>query len=232
MARVLAVVLAALAVALSACGGDDETPDTAGDGGGAPTAASEAPSTDGDGCKEVAEPKEKDAGDLKRPTEELDPSRTYTAVMTTSCGTLEIELDVKRAPKTAASFAHLAREGFFDGLSFHRIVPGFVVQGGDPEGTGMGGPGYEVTEAPPEHLRYERGIVAMAKAGDEPAGTSGSQFFIVTADDAGLPPDYALVGRVTKGDDVLDRLDGVPTDPAEERPLEPVVIERVTIRES
>ena len=111
-------------------------------------------------------------------------------------------------------------------------MPGFVVQGGDPAGTGEGGPGYEVVETPPSDLKYEKGVVAMAKTELDDPGTSGSQFFIVTADDAGLPADYALLGRVRGGDDVLEKLSNVPNDPADNRPTEPVVIDDVTIRQS
>jgi peptidyl-prolyl cis-trans isomerase B (cyclophilin B) len=103
-----------------------------------------------------------------------------------------------------------------------------VIQGGDPDGNGSGGPGYSVTEAPPSNLRYRRGVVAMAKTGAEPAGTSGSQFFVVTAEDASLPPDYALLGRVTKGQDVVDAIGVVPTSP-DEQPVNPVVIESIRI---
>ena len=106
--------------------------------------------------------------------------------MQTSCGTFEIALDTKRAPKTTNSFAYLADEGFYDDLTFHRIVPGFVIQGGDPLGTGTGGPGYSVDEKPPANLAYTKGTVAMAKSSAEPPGRSGSQFFVVTGADAGL----------------------------------------------
>ena len=108
-----------------------------------------------------------------------------TAVVETSCGTFDIALDTKRAPKTANSFAFLAEEGFYDDLTFHRIVPGFVIQGGDPLGTGTGGPGYSVDEKPPANLAYTKGIVAMAKSSAEPPGSSGSQFYVVTGADAG-----------------------------------------------
>jgi peptidyl-prolyl cis-trans isomerase B (cyclophilin B) len=184
------------------------------------------------GCTKASEPKGKGAGDLRKPTTKLDPKKSYTAVVATSCGEFEIALDVKRAPKTTASFVSLARKHFYDETIFHRIVPGFVIQGGDPEGTGLGGPGYTVVEAPPRSLSYTRGVVAMAKAGNEPAGASGSQFYVVTGEDAGLTPDYALVGKVTKGQDVVDTIGTTPTDPATERPLDPVVIESVTIREN
>lgn len=236
MRRLLPALLLVLALALAACGDDDGGGSGDSAATGTETAAettsggTEAPAVEG--CEDVAAPEPREDGDLKKPTEKLDASKTYTAVIETNCGTVEFELDVKRAPKTAASFAYLAREGFYDGLSFHRIISGFVVQGGDPLGTGIGGAGYQVEEAPPEDLRYERGVVAMAKGGQEPSGTSGSQFFIVTGDDAGLPPDYALVGKVTKGDDVLDKLAAVPTDPQTDQPTSPMVMSKVTIRES
>src|SRR3954451_24907652 len=115
----------------------------------------------------------------------------------------EIALDVARAPKTTSSFAYLARQGVYDDTPFHRIVPGFVVQGGDPTGSGSGGPGYVVDEPPPRNLSYTQGIVAMAKTSAEPPGRSGSQFFVVTEPDAGLTPDYALLGRVTSGFDAV-----------------------------
>lgn len=237
MRRLLPALLLVLALALVACGDDDDGGGSASTG--AETAAKTEPTEEtapeeaaAGGCEEVEAPAAREDGDLKKPTEKLDASKTYTAVIETNCGTIEFKLDVKRAPKTAASFAYLAEEKFFDGLGFHRIVPGFVVQGGDPLGSGTGGSGYKVVEAPPEDLRYERGIVAMAKAGDEESGTSGSQFFIVTADDAGLPPDYALVGKVTKGDDVLEKIATVETDPSTEQPTAPVVMEKVTVKTS
>jgi len=153
--------------------------------------------------------------------------------MQTSCGEIEIALDVKRAPKTSASFVYLARRGFFDGLAFHRIVRGFVVQGGDPAGNGQGGPGYTVVEPPPAGTRYTRGTVAMAKTQSDPPGASGSQFYIVTGTDAGLPPDYAVLGKVLRGDAVLGAMDAVPTaGPSNDTPTAAVVINRVTITES
>ena len=109
---------------------------------------------------------------------------------------------------------------------FHRIVPGFVIQGGDPTQSGGGGPGYSVVDRPAADARYVRGVVAMAKSPQEPAGTAGSQFFVVTGDDVGLPPDYAVVGEVIEGLDVISAI-GELGDPATERPLRPVVIESV-----
>jgi peptidyl-prolyl cis-trans isomerase B (cyclophilin B) len=151
----------------------------------------------------------------------------------TSCGTFAIRLDVRRSPRTTASFAALARRGFYDGLSFHRIVPGFIIQGGDPRGDGMGGPGYRVVEPPPAALHYVRDVVAMARTPTEPAGASGSQFFVVTAEDAtaseGLTPDYALLGGIARGTGVVARIGDVPASGAEGRPRYPVVIRRVTV---
>ena len=149
----------------------------------------------------------------------------------TTKGNFTVELDEKVSPCNGDSMLQLAKDGFFDGIAFHRIVPGFVIQGGDPKGDGTGGPGYSVVEAPPQDLVYEKGVVAMAKTGAEAAGTSGSQFFVVTAEDAGLPPDYALLGKVTAGQDVVDKIGVAETDPATEAPLEPVVINSVKVSE-
>src|SRR5262249_3989126 len=150
-----------------------------------------------------------------------------TAAVETSCGSFDIALDTKRAPKTVNSFVHLSEEGFYDGLDFHRIVPGFVIQGGDPLGTGTGGPGYKVVEKPPANLSYTKGTVAMAKSSAEPPGTSGSQFFVVTGADAGLPPEYALVGKVSKGIGVVETIGKLGTP--EEKPKQTIVIEKISI---
>jgi peptidyl-prolyl cis-trans isomerase B (cyclophilin B) len=161
----------------------------------------------------------------------LDASKTYVATVSTSMGDFEITLDAKRAPKTGGSFKSLADKGFYDGLKFHRIVPGFVIQGGDPNGDGTGGPDYSVEEAPPQDLKYTKGVVAMAKTQDEAPGTSGSQFFVVTANDAQLPPDYALLGKVTSGQDVVDKIGKVKTD-SNEQPVKPVTIESIKVAEN
>ena len=189
-------------------------------------------------CVATPRPKPRGPQHVPKPTARLNPAHTYTAVVLTSCGNFAIALDVKRAPRTTASFAYLARRGFYNGLTFHRIVPSFVIQGGDPRGNGQGGPGYSVVEAPPSGLKYTRGVVAMAKTEIEDPGTSGSQFFIFTGPDAQLPADYALVGKVSAGLNVVDRIATAPTDqsnpdPARrEQPRRPVVIRRVTIRQS
>jgi cyclophilin family peptidyl-prolyl cis-trans isomerase len=203
-------VVAAILIGRSGGGGDES-----------PTTASAA------GCKQVEAPKPKHTT-LKAPKQTVKPGEKLTAVVTTSCGTFEIALDAKRAPKTVNSFAYLAEEGFYDGLDFHRIVPEFVIQGGDPLGNGTGGPGYKVVEKPPANLSYTKGVVAMAKSPAEPPGSSGSQFFVVTAADAGLPPEYALVGKVDKGFDVVARIGklGTPT----EKPKQTVLIEKIAIQ--
>ena len=223
----LLVLLLACAL-LAGCGDDDESESTP-----TPTPTATPEDTGGEqgtGCEQVApaEPRERE---LAKPKQRLDPAKTYVATVSTNCGDFEITLDAKRAPKTGGSFKALAAKGFFDGTTFHRIVSGFVIQGGDPKGDGTGGPGYSVTEAPPQDLVYEKGVVAMAKTGAEPPGASGSQFFVVTAEDAGLQPDYALLGKVTAGQDVVDKIGVAETDPATEKPLEPVVISSVTVSE-
>jgi peptidyl-prolyl cis-trans isomerase B (cyclophilin B) len=177
------------------------------------------------GCTEVTAPAPKEVH-LSRPTQRLNGPATAT--VETSCGNFTIALDTVRAPRTSSSFAYLARHGVYDDTTFHRIIPGFVVQGGDPTGAGTGGPGYSVDEPPPQDLSYTRGIVAMAKSPVEPPGRSGSQFFVVTAADAGLTPDYALLGRVTSGLDVVQRIEQLGTSSG--KPTAPVLIKRITIR--
>jgi peptidyl-prolyl cis-trans isomerase B (cyclophilin B) len=219
---------------LSACGssagGVGSGPST-----GTGTAPAASPQHTG-ACAGVAAPQAKGPQRLAKPTLRLDPARTYTAKLQTNCGELDLRLDVRRAPKTTASFVYLARRRFFDGLTFHRVARApdgtpFVIQGGDPLGNGQGGPGYQIVEPPPTGLRYGHGVVAMAKTQADPRGASGSQFFIVTGNDAQLPPDYALVGSVSSGDAVAARIGAAQTD-ANERPLAPIVIERVTIATS
>lgn len=178
------------------------------------------------GCAEVEAPAAKKVS-LKAPPQTVTKGEKLTAAVQTSCGDFEIALDSARAPKTVNSFAYLSEEGFYDGLDFPRIATGFVIQGGSPLGTTLGGPGYSVVEKPPANLAYTKGIVAMAKGPTEPPGTSGSQFFIVTGADAGLPPEYALVGKVDKGLDVVERIGKLGT-PAE-KPKQTVLIEKITI---
>lgn len=180
----------------------------------------------GEGCKEVEQPKPKHVS-LKAPPQTVKKGEKLDAVVETSCGTFEIALDSTRAPKTVNSFVYLSKKGFYNDLTFHRIAPGFVIQGGDPLGNGLGGPGYSVTEKPPANLSYTKGIVAMAKGSTDPPGRSGSQFFVVTAADAGLPPEYALVGKVVKGYSVVTRIEKLGGQ--NEKPKRPVLIERLRI---
>jgi peptidyl-prolyl cis-trans isomerase B (cyclophilin B) len=218
--RTLAVPVACLCLAAAGCGGDD----------GGQTATPTPENTGGEqdtGCATARQPPAKHVR-LPKPTERLNASKTYVATVTTNCGEFQITLDAQRAPRTGGSFKYMADKGFYDGTTFHRIVPGFVIQGGDPLGTGTGGPGYSVVERPPRRLGYTRGVVAMAKTELERAGTSGSQFFIVTGEDASLPPDYALVGKVTSGQDVVDRIAVVPRT-ADDHPFDPIVIEKVKV---
>ncbi len=210
----------------AACGEDD---DASGGSAATPEPTTEAAPA---GCEPAEAPEPKGEGNLKRPRERLEAGKTYVATVATNCGDFEITLDPEAAPRTGGSFKFLADEGFYDGTTFHRIVAGFVIQGGDPQGTGMGGPGYSVVEAPPSDLTYEKGVVAMAKSAQEQSGTSGSQFFVVTAEDAQLTPDYALLGRVTAGQDVVDKIGVAEIDPATEQPVEPVVIESIKVTES
>jgi len=182
------------------------------------------------GCTEVEAPAARDDGGETQPKERLDPEKTYKLVFKTNCGSFTVTLDLDSAPATAASLVSLAKSGFFDNTVFHRIVPGFVIQGGDPTQTGSGGPGYQTVDPPATDAKYVKGVVAMAKTSSEPAGTSGSQFFVVTGADIGLPPDYAIVGKVTEGIDTVDRI-GKLGDPATEQPTQAVVIQSVTVEE-
>jgi peptidyl-prolyl cis-trans isomerase B (cyclophilin B) len=178
------------------------------------------------GCEQVEAPKPKKVS-YKAAKNTVKQGEVVTAVVDTSCGSFEIALDSQRAPKTVNSFVFLSEEGFYDGLTFHRVAPGFVIQGGDPLGTGTGGPGYSVDEKPPANLAYTKGVVAMAKSSAEPPGRSSSQFFVVLSADAGLPPEYALVGKVDEGFDVVERIGKLGT-PAEQ-PKQTVLIEKISI---
>lgn len=206
---VVAVVVVA-AILISRGGGSDDSSTTASSGG----------------CKEVEAPAPKKVS-LKAPPQTVKKGEKLTAVVETSCGSFDIALDSSRAPKTVNSFAYLSDKGFYDELDFPRIATGFVIQGGSPSNSTLGGPGYKVVEKPPANLSYTEGTVAMAKSSAEPPGTSGSQFFVVTGADAGLPPEYALVGKVSQGFDVVTRIGKLGTP--EEKPKQTVLIEKITI---
>lgn len=200
------------AVLIGRGGGDDE---------GSATASA-------DDCEQVEAPQPKQVS-FKAPKQVLAAGEEASVVIETSCGSFEIELDTERAPKTANSFAFLAEEGVYDDTGFHRVAPEFVIQGGDPEGSGSGGPGYSVDEKPPANLAYTKGVVAMAKSSAEPPGRSGSQFYVVTAADAGLPPEYALVGRVSEGFDTVARIEALGIPEGDGPPKRTVLIEKATV---
>jgi cyclophilin family peptidyl-prolyl cis-trans isomerase len=207
---------AAAVLLLAGCGGSKE----------AATTTTTAQGTAPHGCVHVNQPK---PGPRKapKPTKALDPSKTYDVVFTTNCGVFTIRLDVKQAPKTAASFASLVQHKFFDQTVFHRIAVGFVIQGGDPTASGLGGPGYTIVEKPPASVKYTLGVAAMAKAQNQPQGASGSQFFVVTAEDAQLTPDYALLGKVVAGLPVVERIGKLGN--ANEQPTAVVEIQKATL---
>ena len=202
MARPARLSLALLVLALAACGGGDD--------GATKSGAS---------CETLGK-------DVTFPR--LNPKQPHTLDVLTNLGAFQIRLDVEDSPCTTSSFADLVRKKYFDGTIFHRIVPHFVIQGGDPTASGTGGPGYTVVEPPPDNSLYTEGVVAMAKAGNEPRGAAGSQFFIVTATNAGLEPDYAILGVVTKGLNVVRRI-GRLGNPTTEEPTRRVVVLRMTV---
>jgi cyclophilin family peptidyl-prolyl cis-trans isomerase len=205
-----------LVLALTACGAGK---------GGTTTEQSAAPKG---GCTEATT----QTHDRSLPDKhlKLDPAKTYRLVFETNCGNFTITLDQKTAPNATGSLVSLAQRGFFDDTFFHRIALGFVIQGGDPTGSGSGGPGYATHDKVPQNASYVHGVVAMAKTATEPAGTAGSQFFVVTAQDAQLQPDYAIVGHVTAGLDVVDRIGKLGN--ASQQPTRAVIISKVKVETS
>ncbi len=157
----------------------------------------------------------------------IDTTKSYTATLDTNHGEIVIEFDSDRSPLTVNNFVFLANDGFYDGVIFHRVIENFMIQGGDPTGTGRGGPGYKFRDEIEGSGSYTRGTVAMANAGPN---TNGSQFFIVHQD-TGLPHSYTIFGRVTSGMDAVDSIAGSDTD-GSDRPHTDVVISKVTISES
>ena len=238
MRRALPIVVLLLALLAAGCGSgssDDTAATTAATTESTDTTTTDTSSTVGaDGCSDVTVPDARADGGAKEPKERLDPEKTYKLVFKTNCGSFTVTLDQAKAPATTASLVSLAKAGFYDNTIFHRIVPGFVIQGGDPTQQGSGGPGYSTVDPPPADSKYTEGVVAMAKTGAEAAGTSGSQFFVVSGPSAAtLPPDYAIVGNVTEGMDTVKRIDGFGdvNDPTG-APTRPVVVESVTVEES
>ncbi|MGH2811866.1 MAG: peptidylprolyl isomerase [Actinomycetota bacterium] len=195
-----------------------------------------------EGCTDE-EPQREEVGPFEEPPMTLDESKEYFATIETSCGTIEARLVAQVSPKTVNSFAFLAGEGFYDGLTFHRIARDSVVQGGDPNGDGSGDPGYSITEPPPPGAEYPLGALAMARGPNDPPGASGSQFFIVSGPqgaqlngNAEFPAQYAVLGIVTEGFETLERLNSVetftPPDSNEKAtPRTPVYILKITVSE-
>ena len=166
------------------------------------------------------------------PPDTIDRSKTYTATIDTSAGAMTLELFASEAPLTVNNFVHLAQDGFYEDCQFHRVISGFMIQGGCPRGDGTGGPGYRFQDEPVTR-KYVRGTLAMANAGPN---TNGSQFFIVHGADVGLPPNYTIFGMLTDGGDVLDTLANSPVTRSrggeQSSPAERLVINNITIEES
>jgi len=234
--RATASITASLAaLAIAGCGNPSSNSTGTGTSSGGASATSTTASVGR--CRTVRLPRPKPAPHLRAPTLRLNPKRSYLVTVVTNCGTFSFTLDVKQSPKTSASFYSLVQRGFYDGLIFHRVAAGFVIQGGDPTQTGAGGPGYTVVEAPPKNTQYVEGDVAMAKTETQPAGASGSQFFIVTAANAtasaGLTPVYAQLGKVVSGMKVVQTIGKLPTNPPDDGdPTKPVVMRSVTVTAS
>jgi len=208
--RVALALTSALAVVLVACSSGPSSAPTAAPASAAP--ATTGPTTGGSACPTSQPPA-------------LPAGETRTVTIATSKGSITIKVEADLGPLAAGNFVALASCGFYEGVVFHRLVPGFVIQGGDPTGTGGGGPGYEFPNDP-VNVPYVRGVVAMANAGRD---TNGSQFFIVLADST-LPPDYSVFGRVTAGMDVVDAIAAMPNGGGQANAaLEPVAMDSVTV---
>jgi cyclophilin family peptidyl-prolyl cis-trans isomerase len=210
------LALAGATLAIAACGG----------GGWSTSTGASLPS----GCEQVSKPPPKHR-QLKKPKQTVTRGEKLTATIDTSCGRFEIQLDTSSSPKTVNSFAYLSKKGLYDDTTFNRIVPGFVIQGGDPLENGTGGPGYTVVEPPPHNATYRMGTVAMAQPPVAPNGQSGSQFFVVTAADAGLSAKYAILGKVSSGFNVVKKIGtlGDPASGSKGTPLATVLIRHISV---
>ncbi len=236
---VLSLVAAALVTAVGGGGQEEAAPEPGsaiGDAGGG-TADSELDDAVGGGpCPPPTDVPEPAGTEYDEPPRvDLDPDEVVPVTLTTSCGEITLELDVADAPRTVENFVALAEDGFYEGTPFHRVIDGFVIQGGDPTGTGAGGPGYELEdelasaealeEEEPGVVLYPRGTLAMANAGPD---TQGSQFFVVQAEPGQpFPPDYTVFGRVTDGMEVVDDIAAGPVDG--DLAIEPAVVLGVTV---
>jgi peptidyl-prolyl cis-trans isomerase B (cyclophilin B) len=179
-------------------------------------------------CKPASAARSHSGQHLKPPPQTVSRRDHLVAVVETNCGSFDIQLDARRSPRVVNSFVYLARSGFYDGLLFYRVVPEFVIQGGDPHNNGTGGPGYSVTEPPPPGFKYRLGTVAMAKTSAAPPGASGSTFFIVSGEDGKyLPAEYAILGQVHAGLATVERIGALGTE--SERPSQVVRIDSIRI---
>ena len=195
----------------------------------ATTTTSRPANADRFGCVRVAKPPPRHET-APKPTALLDVNKQYDVTMSTNCGDFTIRVDPAQAPWATASFVSLVKRGFYDHTIFHRVVPDLLIQGGDPTGTGRGGPGYFTHDLPFTNTIYANGDVGMAKTGAQKPGTAGSQFFVVTVPDSGLPGgEFALIGKVVKGLDVVDHGIGLLGNAFTERPTKPVVIDHATL---
>ncbi|HEY0605984.1 MAG TPA: peptidylprolyl isomerase [Herpetosiphonaceae bacterium] len=232
--------LLALVMLLAACGtptdntvpADDSTgsqPSSAASASPAASTAPESSASPAGGEAVGTDPVERNDMYAAAPALSIDQTKKYTATIETTKGTMTAELYAKEVPKTVNNFVFLARENFYQNVKFHRIIKDFMIQGGDPTGTGAGGPGYQFEDEPiPDNLSYTRGTLAMANAGPN---TNGSQFFIMHADYP-LPKNYTIFGKLTAGEDVLDAIANTPTTGAEgSTPTEDIRIVNVTIAE-
>ena len=199
--------------------------------GGKKSATSTTTAATANGCTVISSPPKMAADNQSKPTSSLDPSKTYVVTMKTNCGTFAFKIDQAQSPNASASFVNLVQKGFFDNTVFHRIVPGFIIQGGDPTGTGTGGPGYETVDTPPAgatlHARRRRDGEGRRRGARDRRQPVLHRHRRRTP---GLPPDYAIIGKVTKGLDVVDRI-GLLGD-AQEQPTQIVEIESATVASS
>ena len=231
---VIALVVGGMGTALFLLAKGGKKPKVAASATPTPTPSSSA--SPGAGCTYVPKADENTGkkGVQPPPPFTIDVDKRYTATVKTSMGTFTMKLFAKEAPCTVNSFVALAKDHFYDGLTFHRIVKDFVIQGGDPAGDGSGGPGYTFNDELANDLTYEIGTLAMANSG---ANTNGSQWFVVTGQQGvQLPKSYTIFGKVTKGLDVVLKIGNVPTvggsGPDAQMPKEPITIEKVTIKKS
>ena len=194
----LGILVLSLALLLAGCGGSDDS------GGEAGTTTTTTTTSTAGGCESVEAPGKRDAPQLTAPTGTLDPSKTWSLTFETNCGDFTVELDPSLAPEATNSLVFLAREGYFDDTVFHRIVPGFVIQGGDPTQTGTGGPGYQFADEFHPELKHDGpGILSMANSGPN---TNGSQFFITHVATPWLNGKHSVFGRVIEGQEIVDAI--------------------------